>query len=157
MDRDDNPSIGKQVANFLEISPPPNELCFIPGPCFIRGSMRFSALYRYQYGLRSVFNIILCASLAICLVGPCQATVDADEVAALQSILNAFPALATVNLAVQRSMNNINVTRNWSVDLTTVCSGPDGYDLFGIHCSFGHVDKILWYASFCIDIHTIDY
>ena len=85
--------------------------------------------------------------ILICTItSPCEA-IDASEEAALSQLLVAFPALLLVqqDTTLYDEMNG--PSKSWPSSLSTVCSGPDGYDVHGISCVGGHVAGIYLYAA----------
>ena len=87
-----------------------------------------------------------CLLLLICAISTSCAALDASEEAALSQILAAFPSLSLVqqDSSLYEEMNG--PSKNWPSNFSTVCLGPDGYDIHGIYCVAGHVEGIYLYV-----------
>lgn len=98
---------------------------------------------------------LLCIALLIVSISCVHATITASEETALAQILAAFPALS--NAQQDPSLYTImnGASNSWPSNLASVCSGADGYDIHGIHCTNGHVDGILLYVIAGLSIRLL--
>lgn len=108
----------------------------------------------HQSGYLSInFVVLLLLYVLLLAYGPQCNGLDAAEIAALETLLSASPALAYVPHSVRLSLQSDPIPRNWTNDFSNVCSASDGFELYGVRCSGGHIDKIFWYAFNCPLIH----
>lgn len=98
-----------------------------------------------------------CILLLLCAWIPTSAALDASEALALAEIFAAFPALSIVQQDNSLYADMNGPSKSWPSDLSTVCSGGDGYQIHGIFCFSGHVTGIYLYvrsiAFFAIRSH----
>jgi len=95
---------------------------------------------------RAVSHVIATLFLLLIVIcsAPSHALLDVQEQDALAELLSVFPALSNVPQYWRRSFVGTSVPANWPSNFSSICSGADGYDLYGIRCAAGHVDQILW-------------
>lgn len=91
-----------------------------------------------------------CILVVVCAVLTTSAALDPSEVVVLRRIITAFPQLSLVQQDVNLYVDMNGPSKSWPNDLSTVCSGSDGYDVHGIFCSAGHVQGIYLYVAFCL-------
>lgn len=97
-------------------------------------------------GFRVALLLLFLVSATILQDTKCHAALLDSEKDALRELLFAFPALANIPIAVRTAFTDLSPGGSWPSDFTNVCTNGDGYELFGIRCASGHIDKIRWYA-----------
>lgn len=88
------------------------------------------------------FPILLCSVLLVIAVSPTLAALSAGEKAALAQLGKAFPALSNVQVDANLRSEMDGERSSWPKDFSSVCLGPDGYDIHGVRCFSGHIDTI---------------
>ena len=96
--------------------------------------------------IRAMKCIVLCTVLLLALLSGLSSALTPGEIAALESLLDTFPGLLHVNALDEYDDQLVNYGGSWPADLSTACSGGNGWRIHGIYCENDAVTRLRLYV-----------